>query len=81
MNELFGIPVSATTEVVLITLITSVALISVLRGLDGGVKVLSELNMGLAFLLLLFVLIVGPTTVLLLMTYAIWQGLRSEPNL
>jgi BCCT family betaine/carnitine transporter len=33
-----------------------VALVSVLRGLDGGVKVLSEINMGLAFLLLLFVL-------------------------
>ncbi|SIT00090.1 betaine/carnitine transporter, BCCT family [Roseivivax lentus] len=47
--------------VVLITAITAVALISVLRGLDGGVKVLSEINMGLAALLLLFVLFVGPT--------------------
>ena len=39
LNELFGIPVGETTEVILITAITSVALISVLRGLDGGVKV------------------------------------------
>ncbi len=61
LNELFGIPVSSTTEVVLITIITSIALISVVRGLDGGVKVLSEINMGLAALLLLFVLIAGPT--------------------
>ena len=45
--------------VLLITAITAFALVSVLRGLDGGVKVLSELNMGLAGLLLGFVVIVG----------------------
>jgi len=65
LNELFGIPVGESTEVVLITAITAVALISVLRGLDGGVKVLSEINMGLAFALLLFVLLAGPTLALL----------------
>ncbi|GAA6202433.1 BCCT family transporter [Aquicoccus sp. SU-CL01552] len=65
LNELFGIPVGATTEVVLISVITAIALISVLRGLDGGVKVLSEINMGLAFGLLLFVLVAGPTLALL----------------
>ncbi|TMM54683.1 BCCT family transporter [Sulfitobacter sabulilitoris] len=65
LNELFGIPLGSTTEVVLITAITAIALISVLRGLDGGVKVLSEINMGLAFLLLMFVLLVGPTMVIL----------------
>ena len=61
LNQLFGMPVGTTSEVLLITGITAVALISVVRGLDGGVKVLSEINMGLAFLLLIFVLIVGPT--------------------
>ncbi len=65
LNALFGVPVGPTTEVILISAITAVALVSVLRGLDGGVKVLSEVNMGLAFLLLLFVLIVGPTAALL----------------
>ncbi len=65
LNELFGIPVGSTTEVILITAITSIALISVVRGLDGGVKVLSEINMGLAFLLLAFVLIAGPTIAIL----------------
>ena len=65
LNELFGIPIGTTSEVVLISLITAVALISVLRGLDGGVKVLSEINMGLAALLALFTLIVGPTVFLL----------------
>jgi BCCT family betaine/carnitine transporter len=47
--------------VILITVITLIAITSVVRGLDGGVKVLSEINMGLALLLLLFILLVGPT--------------------
>ncbi|MEC7794832.1 MAG: BCCT family transporter [Pseudomonadota bacterium] len=65
LNELFGIPIGPSTEVILISAITAIALISVLRGLDGGVKVLSEINMGLAFLLLIFVLIAGPTLAIL----------------
>lgn len=65
LNELFGVPIGKTTEVVLITVITAVALVSVLRGLDGGVKILSEINMGLAGLLALFTLIVGPTAFLI----------------
>ncbi|MEK0163327.1 BCCT family transporter [Phaeobacter sp. JH20_36] len=65
LNELFGVPVGSTTEVLLISAITAVALISVVRGLDGGVKVLSEINMGLAFLLLIFVLLVGPTLLII----------------
>ena len=65
LNELFGLPVGTTSQVVLITVITAVALISVVRGLDGGVKILSEINMGLAALLLLFVLLVGPTLAIL----------------
>jgi betaine/carnitine transporter, BCCT family len=65
LNELFSVPVGSTAQVLLISGITAVALVSVLRGLDGGVKVLSELNMGLAFLLLAFVLLVGPTFLIL----------------
>ena len=65
LNELFGISIGSTTEVILISAITAIALVSVLRGLDGGVKILSEINMGLAFVLLVFVLLVGPTVFLL----------------
>ncbi|HAR84081.1 MULTISPECIES: BCCT family transporter [Sulfitobacter] len=65
LNELFGVAVGPTTQVLLITGITAIATVSVLRGLDGGVKVLSEINMGLAFLLLAFVLLVGPTLAIL----------------
>lgn len=56
-----GVENSGGLLVLLITVITAIALISVLRGLDGGVKILSEINMGLAIVLVLFVLAVAPT--------------------
>jgi BCCT family betaine/carnitine transporter len=61
LNFLFGVPLGTTTQVVLIIVITAIALGSVVSGLDAGVKLLSELNMILALLLMLFVLAVGPT--------------------
>jgi len=61
MKYLFGIPDTNGVKVLLICGITSIALISVLRGLDGGVKRLSEINMVLALILLLFVIFAGPT--------------------
>jgi betaine/carnitine transporter, BCCT family len=64
LNFVFGIPVSNTAQIILIICITAIALISVLRGLDGGVKVLSEINMLIAAILLLFVIFVGPTSAL-----------------
>lgn len=57
LEYVYGVPMSVTVQVVLIVAITAVALISVLRGLDGGVKLLSEINMVIALLLLLFVLV------------------------
>ena len=60
-NFLYGWGTGAVAIVVLVTVITIMALISVVRGLDGGVKVLSEINMGLALLLMAFILFVGPT--------------------
>jgi len=61
LNFVFGIPEGISTKIVLIIAITGVALMSVLAGLDAGVKRASEINMILAAVLLLFVLIVGPT--------------------
>ncbi len=61
LNHLFGIGGGDTTLVLLITGITAVAVVSIVAGVDKGVKRLSELNMILAFLLLMFVVFVGPT--------------------
>ena len=60
-NFLYGWGTGGVAIVLLITFITVIALVSVIRGLDGGVKVLSEINMGLALLLLAFIFLVGPT--------------------
>ncbi|WP_052341730.1 BCCT family transporter [Salinarimonas rosea] len=62
---LFGLPNNDGSKVVLILAITGVALISVVAGLDAGVKRLSEINMVLAALLLGFVILVGPTVLIL----------------
>jgi BCCT family betaine/carnitine transporter len=61
LNFLFGLPTSTAALVALIIIITSIALVSVVAGLDAGVKRLSELNLALAALLLLFVILAGPT--------------------
>ncbi|MBL4645034.1 MAG: BCCT family transporter [Rhizobiales bacterium] len=61
LNFLFGWSTGNSAKVILIAVITALALISVLRGLDGGVKILSEINIALAALLLIFVIAVGPT--------------------
>ncbi|WP_168016008.1 BCCT family transporter [Halomonas salinarum] len=58
---LFDIPNNDVTMVLLIVGITAVALMSVLVGVEKGVQRLSQLNMVLAFLLLAFVIAVGPT--------------------
>lgn len=61
LNFLFGTSEGAGMKIMLILGITAVATMSVVAGLDSGVKRVSELNMILAFLLLVFVLFVGPT--------------------
>lgn len=61
IEYLFGIKSSNLSKVVLIVGITLIALWSVLAGLDKGVKLLSQVNMGLALLLLVFIIVVGPT--------------------
>ena len=61
LNHLFGVPLGETTQIVLVIGITAIALVSVLAGLDAGVKRLSEINMVLAAVLVVFVIIAGPT--------------------
>jgi BCCT family betaine/carnitine transporter len=61
MHFLFDTPNAINVQIAIIVGVTAAAVISVMRGLDGGVKLLSNINMGLAALLLLFVMIAGPT--------------------
>jgi len=61
LEQVFGLSSGTTTQVLLIAGITLVATISVVLGVDKGVKVLSEWNIRIAVLLLALVLILGPT--------------------
>ncbi|MEQ8394212.1 BCCT family transporter [Thalassobaculum sp.] len=85
LEFLFGLPVSNLSMVILITLITAAALISVVAGLEAGVKRLSEINMVLAIVLLGFIIIVGPTIAILtgffknLLAYAEYLPALSNP--
>ncbi len=60
LNYLFDLPTGDYTNIFLVVVITGLALISVVRGLDGGIKRLSEINMVLAIVLGLFVLCMTP---------------------
>lgn len=65
LNYLFDIPLSGTTQLILIALITTAATLSVVSGLDRGIRRLSELNLILALFLLVFVFVAGPSVFLL----------------
>ncbi len=62
---LFDVPVSSTVQIILVVVTTILATISVVLGLDVGIKRLSELNIFLAIALLFGVLLIGPTVYLL----------------
>jgi BCCT family betaine/carnitine transporter len=72
LHHIYGLPNSVTVQVFLIIGITAVALFSVLRGLDGGVKLLSEINMVIAAVLLVFVLFAAGAVIILT---DFWDGL------
>ena len=61
LSYLTGIPNNAWVQVGLIAVVMAAATLSVMTGVGKGVRRLSELNLTLAILLMLFVLAVGPT--------------------
>jgi BCCT family betaine/carnitine transporter len=65
LHFLFDTPNAINVQVGIIVGVTAVAVLSVVRGLDGGVKVLSNINMSLAVFLLLFVIVAGPTMLII----------------
>ncbi|MFC4403469.1 BCCT family transporter [Gracilibacillus xinjiangensis] len=55
------IPNNAWVQLLIISIVTLLFMFSAVRGLDRGIKILSNINLAVAGLLLIFVLIVGPT--------------------
>ena len=65
LNYLFSFEISQFNQLIIMLGITALASISVATGLDKGIKVLSEINMLLAVLLLALIFVLGPTVFLL----------------
>ncbi|WP_300541790.1 BCCT family transporter [Maricaulis sp.] len=65
LNTLFDIPIETNVQLILIAVITAMATLSVVAGLDAGIKRLSEWNLYLAIALIIFVLLTGPTLFLI----------------
>jgi len=89
MNYLFGMEISTTNQVILIAVISVLATLSVLSGVNKGIRILSELNMHLTGVILLFFVILGPTTYLLgafvtnigdYLTHAVSLGFWVDPD-
>ncbi|NLS25548.1 Glycine betaine/proline betaine transporter BetS [Sphingomonas sp. S2M10] len=62
---IYGLPDTLAMKIIVIVMVMGAATLSVLSGADRGVRRLSELNLALAVLLMLFVMVLGPTLFLL----------------
>jgi len=65
LEYLFGIEYSRIVQILIIAVITIFATGSLLAGLDKGIRRLSEVNISLALIMLVFVIAIGPTAYLL----------------
>ena len=65
LSYLWGVPDSVTVAIAIIVTITLLFTISAVTGVHRGIKYLSEINMVLAAILLLFLFVVGPTVFML----------------
>lgn len=59
INHVFGLDGGIGMQMIVIAFVTFIAVLSVVRGIDGGVKLLSNINMAVAFALLAFVLFIS----------------------
>lgn len=65
LNYLLGIDISVTIQIIIIIIITLFASLSLISGLDKGIRILSELNVYMAILLMVVVFLLGPTLLII----------------
>ncbi len=65
LNYVFGLPNNNEVQIGIMAFVVLMAIVSVATGLEKGIRRLSETNMVLALLLLLFIFVLGPTVFLL----------------
>jgi len=78
LNYLFAVAVSIKVQAVLIVVIMVLTTVSIAAGLDKGIRRLSEVNLLLAMMLLVMVVLLGPTVLLLQMLIQNTGGYLSD---
>ena len=78
LNYLFGVEVSIKVQAMLIIAIMILTTVSIAAGLDRGIRRLSEANLLLALMLLIMVVLLGPTVLLLQMLIQNTGGYLSD---
>ncbi|WP_077622237.1 BCCT family transporter [Sediminibacillus massiliensis] len=61
LSYISNIPNTAWTQIIIIAIVTVLFITSAAKGVNKGIKVLSNINLAVAALLLIFVIVVGPT--------------------
>ncbi|RKD69738.1 choline/carnitine/betaine transport [Sinobaca qinghaiensis] len=61
LNNVFDIPAGTTTQILIVVAMFVFFMVSTVSGLDRGIKYLSNVNLGLALILMVSVLLIGPT--------------------
>lgn len=64
LNYMFGLPMNTFVQIMIVVVVTVLFMISAVSGLDKGIKFLSNLNVGIAGVLLLVSIIIGPTLII-----------------
>lgn len=64
LNSAYGVPESDTVSIIVIVVLAAIFGISAVSGVGKGIKIISNINMGLAGLLAVFILVLGPTLVI-----------------
>lgn len=65
LNHLFGLPDVVTTQLAIILGITIIYVMAALSGLDKGIKMISDLNLYIAFTIMIVMFMVGPSVAIL----------------
>lgn len=65
LETLFGIPNTVSTQLIIVVIVTMLAIWSSSTGINRGIKWLSQINIGVAGLLMIVVFILGPTLFIL----------------
>ncbi len=61
LNFLFGIPENNMTLILIVGIVTVIFIATAVSGLDKGIKILSDLNVRIAALIMVALILVGPT--------------------